>query len=215
MADSLHLHGLLPTRLLCPWDSPSKNTGVGFHSLLQRIFPTQGSNLHLSLASPALASGFFTTSTTWEAPSMHAMESKNISWVMNWYLLKEKCSSAAYATMCPGDNARRSTRRSTKKKKKNPEEHITDCVEIKRQRLNLLPGLRHAHKQERYHTQKYLWSKVHKMIHFTESGIYSKVPCWFKNVRGRGRPHVSKVECLSVRTGLNQSQFSLHSTYGT
>ena len=28
----------------CPWNSPSKNTGVGSHSLLQGIFPTQGSN---------------------------------------------------------------------------------------------------------------------------------------------------------------------------
>ena len=25
-----------PTRLLCPWDSPGKNTGVGCHFLLQR-----------------------------------------------------------------------------------------------------------------------------------------------------------------------------------
>ena len=25
--------------LLCPWDSPSKNTGVGNHSLLQGIKP--------------------------------------------------------------------------------------------------------------------------------------------------------------------------------
>ena len=31
-------------RLLCPWDSPGRNTEVGGHSLLQRIFPTQGSN---------------------------------------------------------------------------------------------------------------------------------------------------------------------------
>ena len=29
------------TRLLCPRDSPSKNTGVGSHSLLQGIFPTR------------------------------------------------------------------------------------------------------------------------------------------------------------------------------
>ena len=28
----------------CPWDSPGQNTGVGSLSLLQRIFPTQGSN---------------------------------------------------------------------------------------------------------------------------------------------------------------------------
>ena len=27
-----------------PWNSPGQNTGVGSHSLLQRIFPTQGSN---------------------------------------------------------------------------------------------------------------------------------------------------------------------------
>ena len=30
--------------LLCPQDSPGKNTGVGCHALLQGIFPTQGSN---------------------------------------------------------------------------------------------------------------------------------------------------------------------------
>ena len=30
--------------LLCPWDSPGKNAGVGCHALLQRIFPTQGLN---------------------------------------------------------------------------------------------------------------------------------------------------------------------------
>ena len=28
-------------------DSPGKNVGVGCHTLLQGIFPTQGSNLHL------------------------------------------------------------------------------------------------------------------------------------------------------------------------
>ena len=61
--------------------------------------------------------------------------------------------------------------------KKKQNQKNMDCVEIKGNRLNLLPGLRHAHKQERYHTKKYLWSKVHKTIHFTESGIYSKVPC--------------------------------------
>ena len=31
-----------PSRLLCPRDSPGKNTGVGSHFLLQGIFPTQG-----------------------------------------------------------------------------------------------------------------------------------------------------------------------------
>ena len=32
---TLRLHGLQPTRLLRPWDSPGKNTGVGCHFLLQ------------------------------------------------------------------------------------------------------------------------------------------------------------------------------------
>ena len=40
-------YGLYPARLLCPWDSPGKNTGVGCHALLQGIFLTQGSNPHL------------------------------------------------------------------------------------------------------------------------------------------------------------------------
>ena len=31
-------------RLLCPWDSSGKNTGMGCHALLQGIFPTQGLN---------------------------------------------------------------------------------------------------------------------------------------------------------------------------
>ena len=33
--------------LLCPWDFPGKNTGVGCHFLHHRIFSTQGSNLGL------------------------------------------------------------------------------------------------------------------------------------------------------------------------
>ena len=41
------LFGLQPTRLHCPWDSPGKNIGVGCRALLQGIFLTQGSNLHL------------------------------------------------------------------------------------------------------------------------------------------------------------------------
>ena len=36
MSDSVRPHGLQPTRLLHPWDSPGKNTGVGCHFLLQK-----------------------------------------------------------------------------------------------------------------------------------------------------------------------------------
>ena len=40
-------NGLLPIRLICPWDFPGKNTGVGCHFLLQGIFPTKGWNNYL------------------------------------------------------------------------------------------------------------------------------------------------------------------------
>ena len=41
---TLRSHGLQPARLLCPWASPGKNTGVGCHALLQGIFKTQELN---------------------------------------------------------------------------------------------------------------------------------------------------------------------------
>ena len=44
--DSLQPYRPEPSRLLCPWDSPGKNTGVDCHTLLQGIFPTQGSDQH-------------------------------------------------------------------------------------------------------------------------------------------------------------------------
>ena len=44
---TLQPNGLWLTRLLHPWDSLGKNTGVGCNSLLQKIFLTQGSNPHL------------------------------------------------------------------------------------------------------------------------------------------------------------------------
>ena len=52
------------TRQLCLWGVSRQECGR--HALLQGTFPAQGSNPHL-LLSPALAGGFFTTSTTWEA----------------------------------------------------------------------------------------------------------------------------------------------------
>ena len=49
VSDSLRPYGLSLAMLLCPWDSPGKNSGVCCHALLQGIFPTQGSNLCLCL----------------------------------------------------------------------------------------------------------------------------------------------------------------------
>ena len=36
VSDSLQPRGLRPARLLCPWNFPGKNTGVGGHFLLQQ-----------------------------------------------------------------------------------------------------------------------------------------------------------------------------------
>ena len=55
-SDFLHLHGLKPTRLICPWDYPGKNTAVGCHFLLPGDLPNPG----IKPSSPALAGRFFT-----------------------------------------------------------------------------------------------------------------------------------------------------------
>ena len=58
VSDSLPPDGQWTARLLHPWDSPGKNTGVGCHVLLQGIFVTQGLN-PVSM-SPSLAGRLFT-----------------------------------------------------------------------------------------------------------------------------------------------------------
>ena len=67
VSNSLQPHGLWPTRLLCPWDSLGKNTGVGCHALLQAL--RDPGIEPRPLRSPAMAVGFFTTSAIWEAGS--------------------------------------------------------------------------------------------------------------------------------------------------
>ena len=51
MSDSVQPHRQQPTRLPCPWDSPSKNTGVGCHFLLQCVKVKSLSRVRL-LATP-------------------------------------------------------------------------------------------------------------------------------------------------------------------
>ena len=63
----LQPHGLEPTRLLCPWDHSSKNTGVGCHFLLRGIIPIQGSN-------PLQADSFLLSQGSpreWRKPSLN------------------------------------------------------------------------------------------------------------------------------------------------
>ena len=65
VSDSWWPHRLQPARLLCPWDSPGKNTGVGCRA------SSRGSSwprdwTQVSYVS-CMAGGFFTTSAPWEA----------------------------------------------------------------------------------------------------------------------------------------------------
>ena len=56
LPESLWASGLWPTRLLYPWHSPSKNTAVGCHALLQRKIPRNQTQVS------CIAGRFFTTS---------------------------------------------------------------------------------------------------------------------------------------------------------
>ena len=63
MSDSLWPCGLQPTRILCAWHFPGKNTRTGCHFLLLKIFLTQALNqcpLHL-LHQQADGEGIYTT----------------------------------------------------------------------------------------------------------------------------------------------------------
>ena len=60
LPNQLSIPTVFPQYILCPWNFPGKNTGVGCHLLLQGIFPTQESKPYL-LCFLALAGRFFTT----------------------------------------------------------------------------------------------------------------------------------------------------------
>ena len=47
VSNSVETPWMESARVLCPWDVPGKNTGVGCHFLLQGIFLTQGLNPRL------------------------------------------------------------------------------------------------------------------------------------------------------------------------
>ena len=95
----LQPHGLYPPRLLCPWNFPGKNTGVGRHALLQGIFLTQWQNPHL-LCLLYWQAGSFTTSATWEAHQRICWPNfKTITWST---LGRNICRSVWWWTGRPG-----------------------------------------------------------------------------------------------------------------
>ena len=103
--DSWRPYGPWSTRLLCPWDSPGENTGVGCCAVLQGIFWTQRWNP--PLLSPSLAGRFFTTSAAWRAPCLNCMcikthEMCNIksewrtSLVVQWLRIHSQCRGCRF-----------------------------------------------------------------------------------------------------------------------
>ena len=73
MSDSRPPHELQPTRLLCPWHSPGKKTGVASTS------SSRGTSLPgIELASSALASAFFATEPLQKPLLSGGQESKGL-----------------------------------------------------------------------------------------------------------------------------------------
>ena len=85
MSDSLGPHGLQPTRLLCPWDSPDKDTGVDCHSLLQG-----SSQLRGWTRVSCIAGGFFTIWVTREAHISTVKKGLYINQIHEKFWVKEK-----------------------------------------------------------------------------------------------------------------------------
>ena len=90
----------VPPRLLCPWNSPGKNTGVGYHFLFQGIFPTQESDPHLlhwqvdSLLLSHLGSPYH---EAWHA-AVHGV-AKSQTWLSNWTTAAALCGFGL-ASLC-------------------------------------------------------------------------------------------------------------------
>ena len=68
VSDSLQPHGLWPTRLLPPWDSPGKSTGVGCHFLFQCM--RVKSEIEVTQSCPTLSDPTDWTAAYWAPPSM-------------------------------------------------------------------------------------------------------------------------------------------------
>ena len=109
MSDSLQSCESQPARLLCPWDSPGKNTGVGCHALLQGNLPNTGIE-HTALMSPALAGKLFTTSSIAHlVKNPPAMQESLHSWVGKVHWRRDRVLTPVFLGFPCGSAAKEST----------------------------------------------------------------------------------------------------------
>ena len=88
MSESLRSHGLQPTRLLCPWDFPGKDTGVVCHFLLQdptpvsciagRFFTNWATRERVTETGNSIRKRWLTRYTCTQEPSHHP--GKKLGW---------------------------------------------------------------------------------------------------------------------------------------
>ena len=97
VSNSLRSHRPQLSRHLCPQNFPGKNTGVGFHFLLQGIFPTQESNpcllhfLHCQVSSLPLA--------TWEALLHDSVQFSSVQSLSHIWLFATPWTAALQASL--------------------------------------------------------------------------------------------------------------------
>ena len=89
VSSSLEPHGLQSARLLCPWNSPGRNTGVGSHALLQVIFLTQGSNAGL----PHCKQSLYHLSHQGKPFTSHSLQKTLLSFILNERIKERKKKS--------------------------------------------------------------------------------------------------------------------------
>ena len=68
MSECTRPQGLQPTSLLCPWDSPGKDPGVGCQFLLWGLFPTSAEQPSESMAGPFLQKSLLANTPVQVAP---------------------------------------------------------------------------------------------------------------------------------------------------
>ena len=101
MSDSMWPHRRPPTRLLCPWDSPGKNTRVGCHFLLQELpydpaipvlgIHTKETIIERDTCTPVFITALFTIAKTWKQPECPLTE----EWIKTmWYIYTMEYYSA-------------------------------------------------------------------------------------------------------------------------